>query len=476
MEGLVPQARPPPVPHAPGTQGPRRPQPPSFGFGYGSGQPAFAPPAWPLYGLAGQKQPPPNFAQQPASGFQQQLQVSVPGVMPKRKNKKKKAGAAPGLAPGGSAPQVLPQLGQVQTHHMQGQVQQGMGHPNMYQYPFIPQGYAQQAATLQQQVMSQQQVSTVQPPGGSVTTVDADGARAKLSRSQPSSPAKSASTATAPHAGLQACGQTTPASATGARAQRPPAAGARVQHPPAAGAPLEQPGAATPMVAAPQGVRQPPSPPRGAAAPVAGLGGGSTSSFPPSETGVGVGASLEGGPASPLPSSKGTQPMYTGLQTPTRRSTRHRVAADGAVATDEDSMAKAMHRKAAANLDTKVLLQAHSALAGGGVEAMRGMAAAAVGGRTRIVGEKSFTRALFYRDEPNEERKVVVLPAFKTVRQGALRHDGGGLARFCQGDATTGTGGWLVAKTGSGGAWRRDDGLTAAAAAVVLLTATMGSG
>jgi hypothetical protein len=38
--------------------------------------------------------------------------------------------------------------------------------------------------------------------------------------------------------------------------------------------------------------------------------------------------------------------------TPSRRSTRHGLGADGCEATDEDSLAKAMRRKAASNLDT----------------------------------------------------------------------------------------------------------------------------
>jgi hypothetical protein len=54
-----------------------------------------------------------------------------------------------------------------------------------------------------------------------------------------------------------------------------------------------------------------------------------------------------------LPSSKGTYTMCSGLHTLTLRSTRHRVIAYGVAATDEDSMAKAMCRKEAANLDTK---------------------------------------------------------------------------------------------------------------------------
>jgi hypothetical protein len=44
-------------------------------------------------------------------------------------------------------------------------------------------------------------------------------------------------------------------------------------------------------------------------------------------------------------------------ETPVCRSGRHEVGADGASATDEDSLKKAMHRKAAYNLDTCVMKQ-----------------------------------------------------------------------------------------------------------------------
>jgi hypothetical protein len=51
----------------------------------------------------------------------------------------------------------------------------------------------------------------------------------------------------------------------------------------------------------------------------------------------------------PLPSSVATP--VQGATTPSRRSTRHVMGADGSAATDEDSMTKAMRRKAAVNLD-----------------------------------------------------------------------------------------------------------------------------
>jgi hypothetical protein len=58
-----------------------------------------------------------------------------------------------------------------------------------------------------------------------------------------------------------------------------------------------------------------------------GLGGRPTSSCVPPASTLEVGAVLEEGPASPIPSSKGTTISNAGVQTPTRRSTRHGVAA-----------------------------------------------------------------------------------------------------------------------------------------------------
>jgi hypothetical protein len=108
------------------------------------------------------------YMQQPAQGFQQQpapsfplQQPFAPGVAPKRKSKKKKAGTPSGLAPGGAAPQAPPQHGHTQAVQMQGQVHQGMGNPNMYQYPYIPQGFPQQPAVPQQQVLVQQPVTAM---------------------------------------------------------------------------------------------------------------------------------------------------------------------------------------------------------------------------------------------------------------------------------------------------------------------------
>jgi hypothetical protein len=51
-------------------------------------------------------------------------------------------------------------------------------------------------------------------------------------------------------------------------------------------------------------------------------------------------------PASPLP-----MPLVVSHAPPARRSARHAVAEDGSVATDEDTLHKAMRRKAAINLD-----------------------------------------------------------------------------------------------------------------------------
>jgi hypothetical protein len=71
--------------------------------------------------------------------------------------------------PGGVAPQAIPQQSQLQAVHFQGQVQQGMGHPNMYQYPFIPQGFPQQPAVPQQQVLSHESGAALQVQAHDVT-------------------------------------------------------------------------------------------------------------------------------------------------------------------------------------------------------------------------------------------------------------------------------------------------------------------
>nr|XP_051191361.1 flocculation protein FLO11-like [Lolium perenne] len=88
-------------------------------------------------------------------------------------------------------------------------------------------------------------------------------------------------------------------------------------------------------------------------------GRGSTSPYPSPVTAVRAGATLgDGTVTSPPP--KGTTAKCSVLQTPARRSTRHRLTADGASVTDEDSMAKAMRRKASVNLDNGGHLQVYS--------------------------------------------------------------------------------------------------------------------
>nr|XP_051177523.1 uncharacterized protein LOC127292205 [Lolium perenne] len=64
-------------------------------------------------------------------------------------------------------------------------------------------------------------------------------------------------------------------------------------------------------------------------------------------------AASKGGPAPSTPPSKVTpSSCRPSPLTPSRRSTRHGVGADGFAVTDEDSLTKAMRRKAASNLDT----------------------------------------------------------------------------------------------------------------------------
>ncbi|KAM0833685.1 hypothetical protein ACQ4PT_064110 [Festuca glaucescens] len=151
-------------------------------------------------------------------------------------------------------------------------------------------------------------------------------------------------------------GQQPPAPPGGAAGQqayfaspRPAAVGAVGQQPmplPVPGPKGQQPGSSSmPPVAAPMDVGGPLPSPKGATLPAVVLGGGFTSTCPSPRTMVGAVDTLEGGPTSPYPSSKGTTAKCTGLQTPARRSTRHGVAANGAKATDEDSMAKAMRRR-----------------------------------------------------------------------------------------------------------------------------------
>ncbi|KAK1644768.1 hypothetical protein QYE76_062573 [Lolium multiflorum] len=160
---FAPHPRPPPVPMPPGTQGHSRPLQPAYGFMYGAGQPGVVPPARPSYGVAGLQQPAPGFLPQAVPGFQHQpaqgfplQQPYAPGVAPKRKNKKKKAGAVGGAAPASAPSQALPSQNQGQAVHFQGQMQQGSGHPSMYQYPFVPQGFPQQPSVPQQQLLAQQ--------------------------------------------------------------------------------------------------------------------------------------------------------------------------------------------------------------------------------------------------------------------------------------------------------------------------------
>jgi hypothetical protein len=59
------------------------------------------------------------------------------------------------------------------------------------------------------------------------------------------------------------------------------------------------------------------------------------------------------GPTAPLPPSRDAHVSRDGMVTPSRRSARHGIGADGAAVTDEDSMAKAMCRKATVNLDSQ---------------------------------------------------------------------------------------------------------------------------
>ncbi|XP_051179109.1 uncharacterized protein [Lolium perenne] len=60
----------------------------------------------------------------------------------------------------------------------------------------------------------------------------------------------------------------------------------------------------------------------------------------------------EGGPSSTIPPPKTPLHGQAGTGTPSRRSMRFGVAADGSSSTDEDSLSKAMRRKAEANLDS----------------------------------------------------------------------------------------------------------------------------
>ena len=63
-----------------------------------------------------------------------------------------------------------------------------------------------------------------------------------------------------------------------------------------------------------------------------------------------VGEGVATSPSSPPSATEPAPRPQLGL-TPTRRSCRHTVAEDGSMDTDEDSLAKAMRRKASHNLD-----------------------------------------------------------------------------------------------------------------------------
>ena len=65
-----------------------------------------------------------------------------------------------------------------------------------------------------------------------------------------------------------------------------------------------------------------------------------------------VGEGVATPPSSPSPAVELAPRPPMGM-TPTRRSSRHTVADDGSMDTDEDSLAKAMRRKAAQNLDNQ---------------------------------------------------------------------------------------------------------------------------